>query len=110
MAVCAAFALITGRAKDFYLPGIWMYLLLSFSPPMRWAFDIATVVMATASWSRFLVQNYLYDTDQEGLLAAARVAMGWPIFLITSSAIYVAVRVAIRALPRAHTGGYAGGG
>jgi hypothetical protein len=70
-------------------------------PRVRWAFDIATAVMATASWSRFLVQNYLYDTDQEGLLAAARLAMGWPIFLVTSSAIYVAVRVAIRALPRA---------
>ena len=130
VAVCAAFAFITGRAKDFYLPGIYMYLGLAIVftvsivirrplvgvgwawmtgrdgawrrvPRVRWAFDIATAVMATASWSRFLVQNYLYDTDQEGLLAAARVAMGWPIFLVTSSAIYVAVRVAIRAVPRA---------
>ena len=24
--VCAALAFITGQAKDFYLPGIWMYL------------------------------------------------------------------------------------
>lgn len=130
IAVCAAFALITGRAKDFYLPGIWMYLglALAFSvsivirrplvgvgwawmtgrddawrrvPKARLAFDIATAVMATASWSRFLVQNYLYDTDQEGLLAAARIAMGWPIFVVTSSVIYLAVRVSIRALPRA---------
>jgi hypothetical protein len=59
--------------------------------------------MATASWSRFLVQNYLYDTDQEALLAAARIAMGWPIFLVTSTAIYLAVRLAIRALPRSRT-------
>lgn len=29
VAVCAAFASITGRAKDFYLPGIWMYLGLA---------------------------------------------------------------------------------
>lgn len=130
IAVCAAFALITGRAKDFYLPGIWMYLGLAFAfttsivirrplvgvgwawmtgrddtwrrvPKVRLAFDIATAVMATASWSRFLVQNYLYDTDQEGLLAAARIAMGWPIFVVTSSVIYLAVRVSIRALPRA---------
>ena len=28
-------------------------------PRIRLAFDIATAVMATASWSRFLVQNYL---------------------------------------------------
>jgi hypothetical protein len=133
--LCAAFAFITGRAKDFYLPGIWMYLGLAIAftvslvirrplvgvvwawltgrdgswrrmPRVRSAFDIATAVMATASWARFLVQNYLYGTDQEGLLATARIAMGWPIFLVTSSVIYVAVRVAIRALPRvAHTGG-----
>ena len=130
IAVCATFALITGRAKDFYLPGIWMYLGLALAftisivirrplvgvgwawmtgrddtwrrvPKVRLAFDIATAVMATASWSRFLVQNYLYDTDQEGLLAAARIAMGWPIFVVTSSVIYLAVRVSIRALPRA---------
>lgn len=129
IAVCATFALITGRAKDFYLPGIWMYLGLALAftisivirrplvgvgwawmtgrddtwrrvPKVRLAFDIATAVMATASWSRFLVQNYLYDTDQEGLLAAARIAMGWPIFVVTSSVIYLAVRVSIRALPR----------
>ena len=131
VAVCAAFAIITGRAKDFYLPGIWMYLGLAIAftvsivirrpligvgwawmtgrdgtwrrvPRVRLAFDLATAVMATASWSRFLVQNYLYDTDQEGLLATARIAMGWPIFLVTSSVIYLAVRVGIRALPRAH--------
>jgi hypothetical protein len=58
--------------------------------------------METASWARFLVQNYLCDTNQEGPLA-----MGWPIFLVTSSVICVAIRVAIRALPRAsaQTGG-----
>jgi hypothetical protein len=134
VAVCGAFAFITGRAKDFYLPGIWMYLGLAIAftvsiairrplvgvgwawvtgrdgtwrrvPRVRSAFDIATAVMATASWSRFFVQNYLYDTDQEAMLAAARIAMGWPIFLVTSTAIYLAVRVAIRALPRARTGG-----
>jgi hypothetical protein len=34
------------------------------------------------------------------LLAAARIAMGWPIFLVTSSLIYLAIRSAIRVLPR----------
>jgi intracellular septation protein A len=130
VAVCGAFALITGKAKDFYLPGIWLYLAMGliFTTSLvirrplvgvvwawitgrdgRWrqvrrvrtAFDIATAVMATASWSRFGVQYHLYDTDQAGLLAIARVAMGWPIFLVTSTAIYLAIRTAIRALPRA---------
>ncbi|SEH56416.1 Protein of unknown function [Mycolicibacterium rutilum] len=129
VAACAAVALITGRAKDFYLPGIWMYLGLAilFTTSLvvrrplvgvvwawitgrdgtwrrigrvRLAFDIATAVMATASWSRFLVQYHLYDTDQAGLLAVARVAMGWPIFVVTSSVIYLAIRTAIRTLPR----------
>lgn len=129
VAVCAAFALVTGQAKDFYLPGIWMYLFLAIAftisvlirrplvgvvwawvtgrdvtwrrvPRARLAFDIATIVMATASWSRFFVQYYLYDTDQAGLLAVARIAMGWPVFVVTSSVIYLAIRVVIRALPR----------
>ncbi len=71
------------------------------------AFDIASAVMATAFRARFLVQNYLHDTNQERLLAVARVAMGWPIFLLTSSLICMAIRVAIRALGRgtAQTGG-----
>lgn len=129
VAVCGAFALITGRAKDFYLPGIWMYLALAliFTASLvirrplvgvvwawitgrngawrrvarvRSAFDIATAVMAAASWSRFGVQYHLYDTDQAGLVAVARVAMGWPIFLVTSTVIFLAVRTAMRALPR----------
>ncbi len=67
---------------------------------MRLAFDIVTVTMAVVSWSRFLVQYYLYDTDQEALLAAARIAMGWPVFVVTS-VIYLAIRTAMRALPHA---------
>ena len=40
--------------------------------------------------------TYLYDTGQAGLLAIARIAMGWPVFVVTSSVIYFAIRVAIR--------------
>ncbi|MBJ7336974.1 DUF3159 domain-containing protein [Mycolicibacterium sp.] len=129
VAVGAGLAFVTGKAKDFYLPGIWMYLLLAVVftgsvlirrplvgvgwawvtgrdgtwrrvPRVRRAFDMVTIVMAVVSWARFVVQYYLYDTDQEGLLAAARIAMGWPIFLLTSTLIYLAIRTAIRALPR----------
>lgn len=128
--VCAGFAYVTGRAKDFYLPGIWMYLALAIvftisllvrrplvgvvwaritgrddswrrMPRVRLAFDIVTATMAAVSWIRFVVQYYLYDTDQEGLLAAARIAMGWPVFAVTSSLIYLAIRRAVRELPRA---------
>lgn len=129
--VGATFALVTGRAKDFYLPGIWMSLVMAIlftgslviRRPLvgvvwawltgrggtwrrirrvRVAFDVATVVMATASWSRFVVQYYLYETDQATLLAVARIAMGAPLFLVTSTWIYLAIRTAIRALPREH--------
>jgi hypothetical protein len=56
--------------------------------------------MALVSWARFVVQYYLYDTDQAGLLAVARIAMGWPVFVVTSTLIYLAIRTALRALPR----------
>jgi hypothetical protein len=129
VALGAGMAFLTGKAKDFYLPGIWMYLLLAIAftcsvlirrplvgvgwawvtgrddtwrrvRRVRLAFDLVTVVMALVSWARFVVQYYLYDTDQAGLLAAARIAMGWPIFMLTSSLIYLAIRTAIRVLPR----------
>ncbi|WP_454232330.1 DUF3159 domain-containing protein [Mycolicibacterium fortuitum] len=63
-------------------------------------FNVVTAVLATVSWSRFLVQNYLYDTGQEGLLAVARLAMGWPLFVVTTTLVLLSARYAIRALPR----------
>lgn len=84
----------TGRAKDFYLPGIWMYLALAVvftgsvlvGRPVvgvvwawitgrddgwrrirrvRLAFDLVTLGMAAISATRFAVQYHLYTTDQE---------------------------------------------
>jgi hypothetical protein len=130
VALGAGYAFFTGTAKDFYLPGIWMYLaaavVLTGSVLIRrplvglgWAwvtgrdgtwrtvrrvrraFALVTSVMALASWARFVVQYHLYATDQAGLLAAARIAMGWPVLLVTSPLIYLAIRTAVRALPRA---------
>ncbi|WP_276027329.1 DUF3159 domain-containing protein [Mycolicibacterium litorale] len=127
VALCAGVAWITGRSKDFYLPGIWMYLglavVFTLSVVVRrpavgvmWAwftgrdgswrrnrrvllvFDAATLMMALVSWTRFFVQFYLYDTDREGLLAIARLAMGWPVFLVTTTLIYFAIRAAGRAM------------
>lgn len=130
VAACAGLALFTGEAKDFYLPGIWIAFAAAIAftvsilirrplvgvvwawvtgrdgswrrtPRVRLAFDLVTAVMATVSWSRFLVQNHLYGSDQDELLAVARLAMGWPLFLVTSTALVLAIRYAIRALPRA---------
>lgn len=128
VALGAGWAFVTGQAKDFYLPGIWMYLLLAIvftvsvlirrplvgvgwawvtgrddswrrDRRVRLIFDLVTAMMALVSWARFFVQYYLYDTDQAGLLAVARIAMGWPVFVVTSTVIYLAIRTAIRALP-----------
>lgn len=130
VAACAGFALMTGQAKDFYLPGIWGFLAAAIGltlslvvrrplvgmgwawitgrddswrrvPRVRILFDIATAAMAIASWARFGVQYYLYDTDQAQLLAVARIAMGWPVFLVTSTLVYFAIRRAVRTLPGA---------
>ncbi|BBY78188.1 membrane protein [Mycolicibacterium parafortuitum] len=129
VAAGAGLALVTGQAKDFYLPGIWMYLALTVvftasvlarrpligviwawmtgrddtwrrTPRVRRAFDLVTLMMAAVSATRFAVQFHLYDTDQEGMLALARIAMGWPVFLVTSTLIYLAIRSAMRALPK----------
>lgn len=129
IAAGAGLALVTGRAKDFYLPGIWLYLAMAIlftgsvvvgrplvgevwawmtgrdgtwrrTRRVRRAFILVTSMMAAVSATRFAVQYYLYDTDQEGLLALARIVMGWPIFLVTSTLIYLAIRTAMRTLPR----------
>ncbi|WP_422743213.1 DUF3159 domain-containing protein [Mycobacterium sp. WMMD1722] len=129
VAGCAGLAFLTGEARDFYLPGILMYLALAVAftasvvvrrplvglvwarltgrtgewrrnARVRRAFDGVTLVMAGVSWARFVVQHHLYDSDRAEALAIARIAMGWPLFLVTSALIYLAVRHANRALPR----------
>lgn len=129
VAVGAGFALVTGQAKDFYLPGIWLYLMMAVlftgsvivrrpligvvwawmtgrdgtwrrTRRVRTAFDLVTLMMAAVSATRFGVQFYLYDTDQDGMLAVARIAMGWPVFLVTSTLIFLAIRTAMRVLPK----------
>lgn len=129
VAVGAAFALFTGRAKDFYLPGIWMYLALAVlftgsvlvGRPIvgvgwawvtgrddtwrrirrvRLGFDLLTLGLAVISATRFAVQYHLYETDQEGLLAVARIAMGWPVLLVTTPLLFLVIRLAMREMPR----------
>ena len=45
-------------------------------------YDWATFVWVLVFAARYLVQNYLYDTDQVGWLAAVRLLMGYPVFIL----------------------------
>jgi hypothetical protein len=121
VAVCAFIAHRTGDAKGFFLFGIWTTLLYAgvfvVSIIVRWplvgviwnslngngtewrrhrrtllAYDIATAVWAALFGVRYLVQSFLYDHDQTGALAVARIAMGWPLTAAAVVATFLLVR------------------
>lgn len=106
--VCAFIAYRTGDAKGYFLFGIYTSLLYAavflVSILVRWplvgvawgylnghrniwkahkgavrAYDVATAAWALVFGARYLVQSELYDADQTGWLAAARIGMGWPL-------------------------------
>lgn len=118
--VCAFIAYRMGEAKGFFLFGIYASLVYAgafvLSLLVRWPlagviwgflnghgtewradrramrlYDLATIVWAVVFAARYLVQNHLYDSDATGLLAAARIGMGWPLtavaFLVTVWAV-----------------------
>lgn len=124
--VCAFIAYRTGDAKGFFLFGIFTSLIYGavflVSILVRWplvgviwgflnghgnswrahrgavrAYDLATAAWVVVFGARYLVQSHLYDTDQTGLLAVARIAMGWPLaalaFVVTVWAARHAERV-----------------
>jgi len=109
--IAAYIAYRTDSAKGYFLLGIWSYLLyggaLLLSILVRWPligviwegvngrgkgwrddralvrrYDWATVVWVFVFAARYLVQRYLYDTDQVGWLAAVRLLMGYPVFIL----------------------------
>lgn len=119
--VCAFIAYRTGDAKGFFLFGIWTTLLYAgvfvLSILARWplvgviwnalngngtawrkhrrtllAYDIATAIWAVLFGVRYLVQSFLYDHDQTGALAVARIAMGWPLTAVAVVATVLLVR------------------
>lgn len=133
--IAAFIAYKTDSAKGYFLLGIWSYLIyggaLLVSILVRWPligviwegvngkgtawrsdrklvrrYDFATFVWVLVFAARYLVQNYLYDTDQVGWLAAVRLLMGYPVFIlaIAISVWIVAGGSAIR-LPDALTRG-----
>lgn len=101
----------TGSAKGYFLFGIWSYVIyagvLLISIVVRWPligalweglngrgtawrahrrlvrrYDLATSVWLLVFAARFAVQSQLYDADQVGWLATARLLMGYPLYLL----------------------------
>lgn len=123
--IAAFIAYKTDSAKGYFLLGIWSYLLyggvLLLSILLRWPligviwegingkgtswrsdkklvrrYDWATLVWVLVFASRYLVQNYLYDTDQVGWLAAVRLLMGYPVWIL---AIAISVWIVVGGHP-----------
>lgn len=121
--VCAFIAYRMGEAKGFFLFGIYASLVYGgvflMSLVVRWPlagviwgalnghgtewrsdkrvmrlYDIATAVWAVVFVARYLVQNHLYDANSTGLLAVARIAMGWPLTAVAALVTFWAVRKA----------------
>jgi uncharacterized protein DUF3159 len=123
VAIAAFIAYRTGSAKGFFLFGIWASLVygcvFTLSVLIRWplvgviwgllnghgqrwradrkamiAYDLATLAWAAVFAARFIVQRWLYDEDQTGWLAFARIAMGYP---LTALALVVTIWAVRRA-------------
>ena len=123
VAIAAFIAYRTGSAKGFFLFGIWASLvygsIFTLSVVVRWplagviwsllnghglswrsdrralfAYDLATLSWAVVFAARFIVQRWLYNEDQTGWLAFARIAMGYP---LTALALLVSVWAVRRA-------------
>ena len=121
VAIAAFIAYRTGSAKGFFLFGIWASLvycgifLVSVlvrwplagviwnflngtgtrwrkDKPSRLGYDIATLALAAVFAARFVVQRWLYDQDYTGWLAFAKIAMGYPLYLLALLVVVWAVR------------------
>jgi uncharacterized protein DUF3159 len=121
--IAAFIAYRTGDAKGFFLFGIWASLVYGgvflVSVLVRWplvgviwtfinghgqswradrkamlAYNIATLTWVAVFAARFVVQRWLYDEDQTGWLAFARLAMGYPLTAIAALVTIWAVRAA----------------
>ncbi|MTD53983.1 DUF3159 domain-containing protein [Amycolatopsis pithecellobii] len=131
VAIAAFIAYRTGSAKGFFLFGIWASLvycgvfvvsiLLRWplvgviwnavnaagtawrkDKPSRLGYDVATLVMAALFGARFVVQRWLYDSDQTGWLAFAKIAMGYPLYALALLVVVWAVRRSDKRLKALH--------
>ncbi|GAA4614287.1 DUF3159 domain-containing protein [Saccharopolyspora hordei] len=127
VAVCSFIAYRSGDAKGFFLLGIWTSLVYGgaflVSVLARWplvgvawsalnglgfawrkqrralrGYDLATLAWTAVFAAKYVVQQWLYDSDQTGWLAFARIAMGYPLtglaLIVTVWAIRRAAKVA----------------
>lgn len=121
VAIAALIARQTGEARGFFLLGIWGSLVYAclftlsavirrpvvglvwewISPsPVPWrrtpallrVYTWTTLIFAAVSLARFLVQDSLYDADETGWLAAARLIMGYPLTIIALGVTVLWVR------------------
>lgn len=128
--ICAFIAYRTGDAKGYFLFGIYTSLAYAgvfvVSILARWplvglawgylnskgtswrasrravlSYDIATFAWALVFAARYFVQSNLYDSDQTGWLAVARIGMGWPLTGVALLVTFWAVRRADKALDEA---------
>jgi phage shock protein PspC (stress-responsive transcriptional regulator) len=119
--ICAFIAYRMGEAKGFFLFGIYTSLLYAgvflVSMLVRWPlvgviwgvlnghgsdwradrrivrlYNVATTTWVLVFGARYLVQSQLYDSDHTGWLAAARIAMGWPLTAVALAVTVWAVR------------------
>lgn len=110
--ICAFIATRTGKAEDFYLPGLWINITYAaayaVSNLLKWPIfgliigaiegtgtswrkdpaKVATYVRIGWLWVamftiRVVVQYPLYLAGNVTALGIARVIMGWPLFLLT---------------------------
>lgn len=109
--IAAFIAWRTGSAKGYFLFGVYTSLLyggiLLVSVLVRWPivgavwnfinghgtkwrrdklcvryYDVATLMLMLVFLARFVVQKWLYDSDQVGWLAAAKIGMGAPLWAL----------------------------
>jgi hypothetical protein len=125
LAIAAAFAARSGEARDFFLPGIliniaygaaffvsvlvarplvgYVYATLEGLPStwrqdrrLRRAFAVASFGWGLLFATKAVVQGALYLLDRPGLLAAARLLMGWPLYVAGAAATIAWVKRARR--------------
>jgi hypothetical protein len=125
--VCVLIAYLMGQSKGYFLLGIWTSLIyaaiFAVSIVIRrpvvgyiwtwlhghdrgwrnvrravYAFDVATLTWVVVFAARFVVQRVLYDTNHEGWLVVARIAMGWPLAAVAALVTFLAIRAAQRAI------------
>jgi hypothetical protein len=121
VAICAWLSNRSGKAEDFYLPGLWTnaiygvaYLVsilvrwpvigLIIGPLLeenfRWRKDPArTKVYIKATWlwvgmftARLLIQYPLYISGNVNALGTARLIMGYPLFIATAWATWIVIK------------------